>query len=376
MRARLPAQFISFGASAFFTILCVTSAGVLRADELTLTPMEVETLQQCAFSTEALSCGASDVRKRLEGQTGSEVMGLYSRNLTEGACHTLGHIVGRHVFKRSHDVEKSMEECGYTCDGSCIHGIAGAAFLEALDIEPVKAEEMHIDSELIHLEGRSLCATSRAVCHGIGHMLYLLHNSFREPLRTCDEIASGWSREDCYRGVFMEHADIISTNDFILGKSRSVELKEDDILYPCDSVTDRYLNACYRYQPRIQNRIFADSGVTDAKQRDALRREACEALSAAYGRSDCFEGIGRSLFEDALVDPQPVVEWCNNLPRVKDRAACYFGVARPIASYNRRKEALMFCAKVPGFYENATCYYASISAILRNLALGDTMSKE
>jgi len=319
-------------------------------------------LAACAYDSERiLSCGTSIVQAQLAGHSPRDVMQFLNENLSDEACHIMGHIVGREVYQRGGNLEDSMAECGYICDGSCIHGLAGTAFLDALGIEVESVGDVHVDVGVIREKGGELCAQSRVVCHGIGHMLFQMYNSFEPALEQCDRIARGYARDDCLRGVFMEHADIVSSHDVLQRGARTTYADPENLLAPCDTVERSYKRACFRYQPRVQSTLLPRD--VPPEERDAARRGACETLTEGYDRAVCFEGIGRNLYDEARADASAVRAWCEALGRTRDRAGCLFGVASPIGSYLHVREAFGFCMPVQGAVERASCFSAAVSAI-------------
>src|SRR3989344_4425679 len=181
------------------------------AQEVSVDPsVSLQALRECYKKpTEIIRCGTEEVKKLLRGRTGKEVMG-FLEDMPEYMCHQFGHVVGREVYKRTGDLEKAMNECVYGCGGACFHGTVEAAFLERLGIDPESAPDIHPDEEQILANAKEICRNA-TMCHGIGHMLFQLYNSFDEPLAICADIAKGVPREDCYWGVFMDHAMMYST---------------------------------------------------------------------------------------------------------------------------------------------------------------------
>src|SRR5262245_8939044 len=109
------------------------------------TQASLDHLSVCVLNPDdVLSCGREEVQKLLANHKSNEVMSLLSKNVTSGQCHTLGHIVGQETYKKTHNVEAAIAECGYGCTSSCMHGIIGQALIEEVGIDDEGVDPRHL----------------------------------------------------------------------------------------------------------------------------------------------------------------------------------------------------------------------------------------
>jgi len=317
----------------------------------------IERLRECLVDPSlVLACGTAEVQALSEGRTPQEVMALLSKNLPQGECHTIGHLVGQEAFRRAGELEGAIELCSYACTGACVHGAIGQAIVTELGGVDADIDPEHLSEEDVAEIAERLCVR-RGMCHGVGHILFQIFNEFEEPLRICDSSSRGGAREHCYRGIFMEHADTVSTHNLLLGTDRIRLSDADDLLYPCTTVAPQYQHACFRYLPRVQH----DSLVDDTAIAQRARIEACERTEGG-ARSACFEGYGFFHYSMVRRDPEGAARVCNELGWATDRAACLLGLIYPIADGGNTMIALNFCERVTSPYEQGVCYHGAIEA--------------
>lgn len=329
------------------------------------TPAEIRDvvyqLDDCMYKPEAVTCATPGVKALLEGRTGGETMRLLELYAPR-SCHTIGHVVGRELFARTSSIENSINDCSYSCGGACNHGITGAAFLTLSGITPEKIDDVHIDSSIIREKGKDVCKVSDG-CHGVGHMLFEIFNEFEAPLSICDEISRGLKREDCYWGVFMEHADLVSSHDTFMRADKTFIADENDLLYPCTSISSAYRHACFRYQHRVQERIFDAQDIPN-EDRDGLRTGLCQSLEDKDDRASCLQGVGRYLLDRALMSPADAHGVCQTLGEKGDRIACSGSLVRTLVAYSHENTAKKYCSHIESLNERFRCYASLFGAFL------------
>lgn len=350
-----------------FVSVGVLAAGIIFAlsvffhlpDYITRNTVSFDRLRTCLEDPDTvILCARSEIQKLLSGRSGGEAMSFLEEALSSGQCHAVGHIVGQEVYKRTRNIEMSIAECGYKCTGSCVHGVIGEAMIQELglteDVDP-----RHLDPEYIKKAGKLLCST-RSTCHAVGHILFQIYNEFDQPLATCEDISSGGEREHCFRGVFMEHADTVSTHNLLLGTERKQLSDPQNLSFPCDGAAPVHQHACLRYLSRIQEPILEKQDLSDAEIRET-KRKICETFSS-NARSSCFEGYGFDQYN--LVRSESVLahQICAELSLSSDRRACTLGLIYPVADNGDIGLALSFCGDVNGKEEKNVCYHAVFEA--------------
>ena len=351
----------------FLAALFLTCAlGALVTYSISPTTREVPdetiaSLRECIQDPDTVvGCSTKLIDTLLTQLNTEETMAVLNESVDPFSCHTLGHIVGQQTYHNTGNLEDAISLCSVACDNSCLHGAVSQSIVEETNIEVSSDGTVHLNLPLIQAESEKLCAR-RSVCHGVGHILYQVFNDVGRALAQCDESADGSPREFCYWGVFMENADVISTGNIILGTKRVQLWDANDPLYPCNAVEEKYRHACYRYQPRIQSRIW--NGTVSPEEKLARRTELCATLNPT-DRASCFEGIGFSLYRDLIRTPEVVRHACERLPHTADRAACMLGAVHPVSRFGYPDTALRFCAATIGSFERSICYHAVFESIV------------
>ncbi len=157
--------------------------------------------------------------------------------LTKVRCHDMAHQVGR-VSYQLFGVA-AFRIAPHECDSGAIHGVLEALFADR-------------GTARLEADMRTVCSGINSYrasdCyHGVGHGImawsgYELHES----LGICDVLDEPPHRESCYAGVFMENGVAGSTG---LADHQSEYVSAVDPHYPCNEVAQRYVRACYDWQP-------------------------------------------------------------------------------------------------------------------------------
>lgn len=312
-------------------------------------------LEDCYTNpAELISCGTREVSILFDTYDGAELMKMFQAELPEYMCHQFGHIVGRKLHENSTSLEEALGKCGgFGCSGACLHGATEGAFLEKLGIDPEQADP-HIAEGAVFENAPQFCK-DWTTCHGVGHMLFQLYNEFDVPLTVCKEVAEGFAREECYRGVFMDHAMKYSTYNVLLGEKKKQTYDSADILFPCNSVDEEYRHACYRYHPRLQAQLFDEIGIDDPHQQWRVQQNACETLEKP-GRSACFEGFGLSFYGTVTSEPDIVHALSDGFSQQADRFSFTRGLVSYMVAHEKYKEASSYCSG-RGFIERLRCYW-------------------
>jgi hypothetical protein len=188
-----------------------------------------------------------------------------------------------------------------------------------------------VERSFVGAERAELPARSRQICadpdirrtsflayqcvHGLGHGL-MIHTGYDLPgsLRVCDKLETGWDSDSCEAGVFMEN---VSSSYGI----RSRWLRDDDLIYPCNEVAERYKLYCYLM---VTSRILEANGY-DWRQTVATCRRSDRAWVAT-----CFQSLGRDASGNSRQNVRRILELCG---LAGDMAReCIYGAARDITS--------------------------------------------
>ena len=218
--------------------------------------------------------------------------------------HTLAHLFGEALY----------EEVGIngikTCDASfkfgCYHSFFGmAVYREGIDVLPVFDQACKDSYGNFNLPCQ----------HGIGHGL-LVHTGYGElekALQLCEQIS--WQPTGgCSSGVFMEY----NFHTMEADDGEYVRAPDNDLYFPCSTLSDRYQPSCYLEQTQWWESVFG----SDWKKIGEL----CVAIPSAENRQACFHGMGNYIAAEAELDPQKAVVLCAVAPET-GRAFCHEGAS-------------------------------------------------
>ncbi|TSC86221.1 MAG: hypothetical protein G01um10148_727 [Parcubacteria group bacterium Gr01-1014_8] len=355
--------------AAFIVLLGLGSVFIAQTYETPSDPnIAVTVLKTCA-EHRLVACARPEIRRLLTNMSGAEILDLFSEKFSTVKCHTLGHIVGQELYLAKKNVEHALAVCNNACASSCVHGVIGEAFLQEAGItEKEGLDTLHMSPEDIRALGIRLCA-SVSTCHGVGHALFMAYGEFPPALAACSEIASGARRTFCYRGVFMQYADMVSENSVRDAEYISLPAR-GSLQSLCAQTSSDELRACMRYLPRI----YAE--LTDRSQ--AGLEKFCESYSDAERRIGCFLGIGVARADMVFKDPAATHHVCEDLEMTGDRASCTLGMISSAAEYKRIPELLSYCQAVGELFVRHICYHGvfqSLSFMMAERAETEVMSE-
>jgi hypothetical protein len=280
---------------------------------------------------------------------------LFDRLMTtddavEGNCHRIVHMIGSAALARYHgNVAKAFAEGSASCWSGYYHGILSHAFsnVELDELGPTARRLCDADGI------RKTDYLAYQCVHGLGHGL-MIYTGFNLPLalETCDKLATDWDQSSCSGGAFMENVtpSLGATTQW---------LKDDDPVYPCNSVAKRHKYYCYLM---VTSRILAVNGY-DWKETAATCKSVEEEWVAI-----CFQSYGRDASGSTRQDADEIVRLCDLAGRWA--SDCIYGAARDITSNDagatRSRE---LCEAADGSLKD-TCY-DGIGTILRGLSASE-----
>ncbi len=276
-------------------------------------------------------------------------------------CHDLMHNVVSAEYRKGAKLPEIWGQCTSACFGACYHG-----GLEGLlgQSEFASKNDEEINKSLINICGSinaEFSNLSYQCFHGIGHALMLFHEGdLEKSLLGCDKVPGETGQTNCFGGVFMENLPNSTTTDHITKRF----IKEDNPLYPCDSIDKHYQQVCYSFQ------ITHFFNISNRELPKVIK--LCEKIPSEYINL-CFNQIGLMHINGLSSDQSRVMKICDSLPSGKSQQSCIEGV---IMGYNdrfprnfaemKRKGIFKFCEDVRTPYKSS-CYSKigrTISSIL------------
>ncbi len=275
-------------------------------------------------------------------------------------CHEISHAIGIELYSRSNDSEQALAQCTQQCGAGCIHGVVGAAVVQELGVSYAEEDLAHLDVKEIEAVGKKYCVNTPALCHSIGHLLYLSTHSVPASVGGCDDIADDASGEKCYRGVFME---AVGGEDSLFRGDNPTSSPQTEFADECMRAPVASRHACFQYLPEYQDNIFEIEKIYDPVQRLQVRLETCGALDGR-DRSSCLEGIGysTSLWASEQVDIDAQRGLCEKLPDKTDRLSCTLGEVSGYIRYERNAEGIAYCDSIADDDQRSLCFNAAFYA--------------
>jgi len=306
--------------------------------------------------------------------------------------HVYTHVIGIKAWTPGRDVATVFASCNGLFQSGCYHGVIQAYLTSDGGVDSTEVAGL-----CDQVEGSNQNRWLRFQCvHGIGHGLEMIWNwDLLRALQGCDWLTTGWDRQSCYGGAFMENAvasmpnghhasarvladqggeaDHSGHSEHLDPAAITFKMRDSaDALYPCSIVAARYWSACYMLQGGMilqrQGYDFDRAGAECDKAPNGVRQFCYLSMGTmasgmtvqntrqtirlcVSGHPDyrpwCFIGAVKN-FIDVTADPNDGIAFCRAVPPGKDKRQCYVAVGEQIAvlhgdAPNREKA----CARTP-----------------------------
>jgi cytochrome c553 len=252
----------------------------------------------------------------------------------ESDCHRIAHAIGAGALSHyDGNVGQAFVAGRPSCTSGYYHGILERAFLGIPQSQLGAASRKFCSSA----EVRKSEFIAYQCVHGLGHGL-MIYTGYDLPtsLRTCDKLSNGWDATSCTGGVFMENYQ----SSYGV-KSRW--LKNNDLIYPCNSVAKRYKYYCY---DMVTARILPKVNYNWAKAAKVCRKSEPGWVPI------CFQSLGRDASGFTRLDPVRILNICKVAKEMAQE--CIYSAAKDMAYTDvSPRRAKVLCAKAP----NATREY-------------------
>ncbi len=267
---------------------------------------------------------------------------------TPGDCHQRSHKVGRLNYELQGN--KAFSVLNSECMSGYTHGVTEAFFSE-------HGTENLTQSLRLICPSRSPGFYAFQCFHGVGHGL-MAFNDYDLPasLKDCDRLPPiTLNRESCYSGVFMENVVGAISIDQAKAAGPTAEYHasswlNNDPLYPCDAVDDKYKNTCYGFQTSRMLQVMG----TDFQKVAA----ACGRIQPQY-QSNCFSSMGRDISSTYIDDYSSMEQACNYISASAPnlRLQCIYGLAQnKLWDKSQQDDALALCKALQSAAYKEMCY--------------------
>ena len=309
-------------------------------------------------------------------QTNEDNPAVYAR------CHEVTHYLSRFAYEQNKSVPQTYALCDSTCHGGCYHGT-----LEAY----LKEQQLSLGDDRIKEAFTTVCGSEKdydnllvyyECMHGLGHAgMFITEMEVPASLALCDALASIEHRERCYSGVFMENSSSSTSTDHP-GKY----VKAEDPMYPCNSLEEKYLKICYRYQSShfaliskhqwrqvaqlclqvpepYRHDCFRTIGTNQVgfTQDTQLMKTNCELMPNEF-KDTCFAGVIGSMSYRFVGEIGKMTAFCTSLAG-GHQAFCFQNIGSSVADWSASSVAQAdYCSQIPSASQQDWCKQGLASA--------------
>ncbi len=256
----------------------------------------------------------------------------------QSQCHQLSHVIGNTAY----DQKGSIGEAFIDGDSFCWSGYYHGVVERAVSTKGSAYIKEHINDFCAEMPGKERYSFDYYNCvHGLGHgVMSMTRNELFDSLNICDLLNGDWERSSCYGGVYMENVMTDWRNH------KTNYLKDDDLLYPCTAVDEKYKYQCYLMQTSY---VLKKNGYDFV---DGFRR--CKDVPSPYDEV-CAQSLGRDASGSTVSNATETKRRCDYAPTALLYHNCIIGAVKDFVSYfHSDKEARGFCALLEKG-ESASC---------------------
>jgi len=327
-------------------------------------------------STECYKNASVELDKRFEIEA---ILNFFEQNEAKPAvfsrCHEVTHYLGRKEYERTLSVPEAFATVSEVCHGGSFHGVIEGYFMKngitLTDIERLEREALSVCGRR---EDFKLSSIYGECVHGIGHaMMFVTDSELGRSLELCDTFSSREEQITCYGGVFMENSSSSTNQDH-----PSKYILASDPLYPCNSLSERYLETCYSYQSshfsqvaqfdwakvatlcasvpvEYQDGCYRVMGTNQVgfTQNKEIWKKDCDQAPSGRPREKCYNGVIDGLVGRFHRDFSKVSSFCLILPE-ENKDSCYELIGRAMIGWvSEPKELEKLCSTVERGYSEA-----------------------
>lgn len=259
-----------------------------------------------------------------------------SDGYVKAECHQLTHVIGRTSYKQFGGLDKAYGVGDAFCWSGFYHGAIEQAII---DLGPEKIQNDTPNICKSFADKRMYSFDHFNCVHGLGHGLMAVASyDLPDSLDMCTALNTGWEKESCFGGVFMENV-MVATR----GNGTTAYFKDSEPLYPCTFVKSTYKEQCYLMQTsQILQKNGYDFPATFAE---------CAKADQGFVET-CYRSLGRDASGSSVSDKDRTIATCRLAPDNIGLHHCMLGAVRDFVSYfHSDKQALELCAGFGGDVE-------------------------
>jgi hypothetical protein len=248
------------------------------------------------------------------------------------SCHRIMHAIGAAALARNGgSIARTFAEGDSSCGSGYYHGVLERSLVNVKSRKP----------DVLAPVARTLCDDATGLTpwiayqclHGLGHGL-MIATGLNLPisLDVCSRLGRWWDRDACRSGVFMEN--LSSSYGF-----RSLWLRDEDPVYPCNWVAIEAKRRCYQM---VTTRILPSVG------EDWTRTaEICAKVESAFVYM-CFRSFGRDASSRSGRNAAVTIATCAIARPFGGESECVFAAAQDfVSNFTSGERARPLCEAVP-----------------------------
>jgi len=308
---------------------------------ISMTPVTKSILLDCKYDT---SCIVPVLWNLAKTESQDVILKSFSeisnsKGHLVGSCHSFGHDLGSFLYSYTGNLNQAILLVDMTCGGSLYHGILQEHFRTKPQLDygdSTFVEERNICNKLSDVSYSQM----RLECiHAIGHGLHIANDfDFFVTVKKCEEFEDELDQRECIEGASMENAQAFSR-----GKGT---FDENDILFPCSVLDDRYAGDCYTFHS-----IYILKKVNGSAE-DAFIQ--CDKAQKENHIRHCYYGIGMKQPLDFQNKSEMLVNQCEK-GNINYQTYCFAGALYIAADEIGMNKGFELCNNIPSKFK-MKCY--------------------
>ena len=269
-------------------------------------------------------------------QTFNDLTSVYTQ--LQMYCHPQGHHLGGFLYGYLGNITEAMSFIDRSCGGSVYHGaienyVRSEIFFEGTTPSDVDIKEICKQVEGLNIQDRTECN------HGVGHALAVVYEyDVLSASKRCEDFDGRWEQKACFEGVFMENTQEIMD-------SKGGAYDEDDLLYPCNSLEEKYAHPCFYHHATF---------ILHEKESINEAFDVCDQIENSMLAKRCYLGLGRQIGVGFLENMGELHSVCEG-GHPEYLTYCYAGAVLTILDDIGTQEGFNACKAFPE-KEKSRCY--------------------
>jgi len=191
--------------------------------------------------------------------------------------HHVAHHIGHQVAKSFGPFPETLDLCPKAYNFGCIHGF----FQHSLDAKISDPEVLTPLCQAVEDDPHASIKDKVYCFHGLGHGIMMYYEyDMEKALAYCDALQTGFGRDGCWQGLFMENMNGAQKNNW---EGEGMGFSTVDPLLPCSAMEERHQHECFINHSAWMIHFF---------ERDFVKAiDACLKAPSKNSQRACIESI-------------------------------------------------------------------------------------